>query len=767
MLLEYILIAFILAALSPFLFRITRDATGWILAILPASLTTILLIQMADSSQGQVQQISYRWIPSLDISLSFYIDGLSGLFLLLISGIGMFILIYAGGYLKGHPQLGRFYSYVLLFMSAMWGLVAADNLILLFVFWELTSVSSYLLIGFNHDQESSRKAALQALLVTGGGGLALLTGFIFLGMITGSYELSFILNNTQGIFSNPLYMPVLLLILLGAFTKSAQTPFHFWLPSAMAAPTPVSAYLHSATMVKAGIYLLARMTPVLGGTIEWHLIVSFTGVLTMLTGAIMAMVQTDLKRLLAYSTVSALGTITLLIGLNTTMATQAAIVFLIVHSLYKGALFMVAGAIDHETGTRDVTRLGGLIRVMPVTAIAAGLAALSMSGFPPLLGFIGKELIYEAKLQIPNLSFLVIGSGVLANIVNVTVAIIVGIAPFWDEHKISAKNAHEGATALWLGPLVLALAGLMAGLYSEIIGLQIINPAVSAVRAQPTSVQLELWHGINPVLMLSFVTVLAGVILFFIRHPLRAFASRLQPIAQLGPARWYESGLVLILRFADKITRIIQNGNQRSYIVMILSTTIFLVGISFFRNMSFLEKIQITDITYYEWVIATVIIIAGFAVIRSRSRLGGVTALGVIGYSIALLFIIYGAPDLAITQILIETLTVVLFVFAIYHLPRFVNISGIKTRLRDAFIAIVFGGIMSLLVLKSLSADQTRISDFFGENSYVQAFGKNVVNVILVDFRALDTLGEITVLSAAAIGVYALLKLKGKPESDS
>ena len=758
----FIIAALLLALIAPWLYRLISRKTGWVLALLPAALSGSLISIIPDIMQGTPLHQSYSWISSLNISLSFYIDGLSLLFLLLVSGIGVFILIYAGGYLKGHPLLGRFYSYLLLFMAAMWGLLAADNLILMFVFWELTSISSYLLIGFNHEQENSRQAALQALLVTGGGGLALLTAIILIGMVSGTYDISVLFTRPAELVFSRFYLPILILVFLGAFTKSAQTPFHFWLPSAMAAPTPVSAYLHSATMVKAGIYLLARLTPVLGGTDEWHMIVSFTGALTMLTGAIMAIVQTDLKRLLAYSTVSALGTIVLLIGLNTAMSIKAAIVFLIVHSLYKGALFMVAGSIDHETGTRDVTCLGGLIRVMPITAIAAGLAALSMSGFPPLLGFIGKELIYEAKMQLPTLSIFVTITGVLANMVNVTVAIIVGIAPFWDEHKISAKNAHEGAPSLWLGAMILSIIGLVAGLYSDILGEQLISPAVSAVRAELTSIDLKLWHGINPVFMLSVLTVFSGIGLFFARHRLRILAGKLSWLAMAGPTSWYQRSLQTTLKIADRWTRLLQNGSLHSYILIIIIFTLLLFSWSFVRNLEFLKTIRFGHIYAYEWLIAGVILVFIFVVIRSRSRLGGVAALGVIGYSIALIFVFYSAPDLAITQILVETLTVILFVFVVYHLPRFDVLSAPKSRLRDAMIAILFGAFMSLLVLKTLSIYHPSLSDFFGQNSYLKAYGKNVVNVILVDFRALDTLGEITVLSAAALGVYALLKLKSK-----
>ncbi len=757
-----IISVFALAVFAPTLNRIFKKQSGLLFAILPAAICIYWVWQIPVIESGATLRSFTPWIPSLGINLSFYADGLSLLFSILISGIGALVLVYAGGYLKGHPQIGRFYSYMLVFMGAMLGLVISDNFLLLFVFWELTSISSYLLIGFLHKKEESRNKALQALIITGGGGLALLAGIILIGIISGTYEFSDLLGNPDVIKEHMLYIPVLLLVLTGVFTKSAQVPFHFWLPGAMAAPTPVSAYLHSATMVKAGIFLLARMNPLLGSTEAWNYIISIAGVTTMVTGAVMAVVQTDLKRLLAYSTVSALGTIVLLLGLGTVMATKAAIVFLIVHSLYKGGLFMVAGTIDHETGTREVTCLGGLVRFMPVTAAAAGLAALSMSGFPPLLGFIGKELIYEAKLQLPSLSILITLAGVLANVINVTVAIIVGIAPFWDDEKINNQPAHEAPFALWFGPLILALLGLIAGLFSELIGRQLIAPAVTAVRAEETLVRLQLWHGISPVLMLSVATLLTGIGLFIARHPLRRFAHRLKALAVIGPEHIYRSFFDLVLKFAGWQTRVIQNGYHSIYLLVIASAALLLILINFSWSGISFAQISLTDVRYDEVLLVVIMLISGLSVIKMKSRLGGVIALGVLGYSIAMLYVLYGAPDLAITQILVETLTVVLFVFVIYHLPRFTGFSSRTNRIRDGIIAALFGGTMTLLMLKAITMPHTPISTFFAQNSYLQAFGRNVVNVILVDFRSLDTLGEITVLSVAALGVFAMLKLRSK-----
>ena len=377
---------------------------GWLLALIPLAIFVWLLSLQPSIAAGQNIQGRWAWAPSLDIYFSYQIDGLSLLFGLLISGIGALVFVYASGYLAGDRYLGRFYAYLLLFMGAMLGLVFSRNLLMLFIFWELTSITSYLLIGYKHAYASSRAAALQALLVTGGGGLALLAGLLLLGQVGGSLEIGVLAAQRRQIQADALYLPIVLLVLAGAFTKSAQFPFHFWLPNAMAAPTPVSAYLHSATMVKAGIFLMALLTPVLGGTTLWFGLLIATGTVTMVMGAFLAWRQTDLKRILAYTTISALGTLTLLLGIGTPVALKAAMTFLLAHALYKGALFMVAGSVDHQTGTRDIERLGGLGRAMPVTAAAAILAGLSMSGLPPLTGFISKELFYESTLYAPTLN---------------------------------------------------------------------------------------------------------------------------------------------------------------------------------------------------------------------------------------------------------------------------------------------------------------------------------------------------------------------------
>lgn len=764
-----VLIALIVTSVcAPWVYQKGSDKAAWLLSLVPFSLFAYGISLAPHIISGGTVHNSWNWIPSLGIELSFYVDGLSLLFFLLITGIGGFVVIYAGAYLKGHPQLGRFYTTLLIFMTAMVGLVVSDNLLLLFVFWELTSISSYLLIGFKHESEEARKSALRALIITGSGGLSLLAGVILLGHVGGSYQFTELLKQTDSIHQSPLYLPILVLILVGAFTKSAQFPFHFWLPGAMVAPTPVSSYLHSATMVKAGFFLLARLTPILGITDAWHTFVIGIGTITMVLGAIMAVAQTDLKKLLAYSTISALGTLFLLIGINTELSIKAAVLFLIIHSLYKGALFMVAGTVDHEVGTRDVRSLDGLLRMMPFVAIAASLAAFSMSGLPPLLGFIGKELIYEAKIQAPGIYQWVLPLAVLANALNVAIALIVGVRPFLGNPKSQVSESHRIPVGLWLGPIVFAVTSLILGIFpSWINGLS--NAAATAVRAEVTEVKLALWHGINPVLLLSIFTVILGVAIFGIREKLRKIREENRELKKWGPKQFYENSFEGVLKFAKQHTDWLQNGSLGFYITVIMGSTVLLLGITLF-NVSHLDDFQtnFSEAQLHEWAIAVCILAAALFVLFSESRLNSAIVMGVIGYGVALVFVLYSAPDLAITQILVETLIVILFVSVVYFLPKYKSLLKPSVKWLNAGIALAFGGIMTLVTLKASNVQlHDPISEFFAENSLSEAFGRNVVNVILVDFRAMDTLGEIAVLGIAALGVYALLQWKITQKEES
>ena len=754
-------LTFALAVVAPWLHRLLRGLTGWGLGIFAAFVAIFFALQAPQAAAGRVLYQTVEWVPSLGINLSLACDGLAVVFSLLISGVGSLVFVYANGYLKGHEQLGRLFSYLLMFMGAMLGLVLSSNLVCLFVFWELTSLSSYLLIGFSHDSPKSRAAALQALLVTGGGGLSLLAGVILLGTVAGTFELRELADHSERIVGHEAYPAILCLILLGAFTKSAQFPFHFWLPGAMEAPTPVSAYLHSATMVKAGIYLLARLTPVLGGTSQWNISLLSVGTVTMLVGAILAMREQDLKRILAFSTVSALGTLVMLLGYGSEDAATAAIVFLLVHSFYKGALFLVAGAIDHEAGTRMIGELGGLARRMPITAIAAVVAAASMAGLPPLFGFIGKELVYEVSTHAPVYSLLLSASAVLANGIMFAIAAVVALGPFFGSATSAASRAHEAPASLWLGPALLGAFSVALGLFPNAIADSMVRPAVESVVGDSVEVKLALWHGWNTVLALSGLTMLCGVAFYIARGGISRRLTKLEPLLRYGPQRWYEgllSGMVAVARLQ---TRILQNGILGLYMVVILLTSTVLVIGTLALQQQWQFAPQGSSLSVFELIIAVLILLASILAATTGSRLTAVAAMGAVGYGMAILFVLFGAPDLAMTQFAIETLTVVVFLFVMTRLPQFAKLSSTTARFRDAVVATLSGGAMTILVLLILSEPlQSRVSPYYLNESYLSAHGRNVVNVILVDFRGLDTLGEITVLGIAATGAYALLKLR-------
>ena len=763
---------FALALLAPWVGRAVRGAAGPLFALYPAAAALFFASRAGQIAQGRPVTASLDWVPSLGVNLAFHVDGLALLFALLICGIGALVLIYAGGYLRGHPGLPRFYAFLLLFMGAMLGLVLAGNVLTLFVFWELTSISSYLLIGFDHERRAARSAALQALLVTGGGGLALLIGLLLLGQVAGTYDLPELLGRGDAVRGDALYLPILLLVLAGAFTKSAQFPFHFWLPGAMEAPTPVSAYLHSATMVKAGVYLLARLSPGLGGTEPWLWIVTGAGLATTLVGGFLALYRTDLKQILAYSTVSALGTLVLLLGLGTERAAKAAMVFLLAHALYKGAMFMIAGAVDHETGTRDVERLGGLRRAMPVTAWIALLAAVSLAGFGPVFSFIGKEMLLEAVLESPA-RLLLAPAAVIAGALFVAVAGIVGVRPFFiGTLKETPKHPHEAPPSLWLGPALLAVLGLVLGLFPRIVSRSLVAPAAASVLGRAEPVDLALWHGINAALGLSVVSVAVGLLLYRGWAALRHTTTGVERFFAWGPVRFYNLGLDALNRIARAQTRLIQNGNLRHYLLTIMGTTAVLVlgtlaSDALARPFPAPRDGLWADLRAYEALIAVLILAAAITAVRMPHRLGAVAALGVVGYGVALLYILFGAPDLAMTQFMIETLTVLLFVFVFYHLPRFGTLSSRPAHVRDALVALAFGGMITALILAAAAVPPDLVlTPYFAENSRPLAHGRNIVNVILVDFRGIDTLGEITVLAIAAVGVHALLKLRpgGRPD---
>jgi multicomponent Na+:H+ antiporter subunit A len=586
----------------------------------------------------------------------------------------------------------------------------------------------------------------------------MLAGLIMLYIITGSFEMGNWMANAGEIQNHPFAIPAFLLLVVGAMTKSAQFPFHFWLPNAMKAPTPVSAYLHSATMVKAGVFLLFRLFPILGGMSLWSSVLIPVGALTIITGSLLAMGQSDLKRLLAYSTVSALGIMVLLIGIGSPLSIKTALVFLLVHAMYKGSLFLVAGGIDHATGTRDVRVLGGLSRNLPLTSTAAVLAGLSMAGLPPLAGFAAKELIYETTLA--DTASLALTVLLLAgNLVNILVAGWISWSVFFGKARGDIHSHHESIN-LYLPPLLLAFSGLFSGIWITETGTGIITPALAAVLQKSYPVKLSLWHGFTPMFYLSLLTLLLGFVLAYKRHVIQNCMEKICHLLEpVGPSNLYNRTIKAIISFANFQTSVLQNGYLRVYIMVILFTTFILtIGTMVFHLSPF--PIQIWSIPrFYDVILLGIIITASIKVTLSNSRLTTIALLGSIGYCIAILFLLYSAPDLAMVQFSIETLVVILFILALYKLPKFSQLSSTPVRIFNLVIAIIGGGMMTFLMLLASSHPiESSLSTFFMENSYLAAKGRNVVNVILVDFRGFDTMGEISVLGIAAIGVYALIR---------
>jgi len=758
------LLPFIGAIFAAWASTFNRLASAWVAAAVTLLVMGFLAPSVQQVFAGETIIQSWSWIPAIGLDFAYRLDGLALLFAILILGIGLLIIMYARYYLDAKDCMGRFFAYLLIFMGSMLGIVLSENLIQLLVFWELTSLSSFLLISYWQYREDAREGALMALVITGGGGLALLAGVLLLGHIVGSYNLSDVLAAGDLVRSHELYFPTLVLILLGVFTKSAQFPFLFWLPHAMAAPTPVSAYLHSATMVKAGIFLLARFFPVLSGPPEWFWLVGGAGLITLLVGAYMALFKHDMKGLLAYSTISHLGLITLLFGFGTKLGAVAAIFHIINHATFKASLFMVAGIIDHETGSRDMRKLNGLFKYMPHTAILAIIASAAMAGVPLLNGFLSKEMFFEQTLMATYQTPLIWILPVL-----VTVAAVFAVAyslrfihdVFFNGEPIDLpKTPHEPPRFMKIPVDLLVLLCLAVGIIPLVVVAPILAVAVEgSLQAAPPEYSLAIWHGFNLPLMMSVLALVLGVVVYIFRE--RLFAWHDRRIAHLDARIIYHFILNSIYKLATAITRRFDKGSLQSAISWIFGAA-FVAGLIGFMSVSspVFGQRELLPIGGLSLLATAIVILASImSVVLHHKRLVAVVMVSVIGLAVTLIFVKFSAPDLALTQLSVEIVTIVLLLLALYFLPQTSPREVGRLHIsRDVIISVLSGAGIMVLSLAVMTRDFAPISDFFLVNAVPGGGGTNVVNVILVDFRGTDTLGEIVVLALAGLGIYALLQ---------
>ncbi|MBG9816502.1 Na+/H+ antiporter subunit A [Bacillus safensis] len=787
-----ILSPFLLAFVVPFLYKyVRRIHTGWFVLILPILLFTYFIQMIHITSNGRTLFSQAEWIPSLGMNFTVYVDGLSLLFALLITGIGSLVVLYSIFYLsKEKEQLGSFYTYLLMFMTAMLGVVLSDNMVVLYLFWELTSISSFLLIGYWYKRERSRYGATKSLLITVFGGLAMLGGFILIYLITDSFSIREAVNQLQLIMASPYFIPAMILILLGAFTKSAQFPFYIWLPDAMEAPTPVSSYLHSATMVKAGIYLVARFSPIFAISEVWFWTISIVGLVTLFWGSFHAVRQNDLKAILAYSTVSQLGMIMLMLGVGAAAihennpaffgaAVLAAIFHLINHATFKGSLFMAAGIIDHETGTRDIRKLGGLMTIMPITFTITLIGTFSMAGLPPFNGFLSKELFFTSMIRISDISFTDVSTwgaifpalAWLASVFTFIYSMMLLFKTFRGRLNVDQleKKPHEAPIGMLIPPIILAALVVTFFFFPNILAYSVIEPAMAAIIPEAIetgsrfSVKIEAWHGFQPELYMTIGVVVLGTIGYLT-------LSKWRPMYNIFKEKWsfnalYDRSLIGLEKGSYRLTNSYMTGFLRDYLVYVFGFMIIVIGGVMFYQQAFSFKTdQAASIGTYEMILSLVMVAATIATVFASSRLTAIIALGVMGYTLSLFFVIFRAPDLALTQLIIETISVALFLLCFYHLPKLsLKQKTRRFKMTNFIISLGVGVVVTCLAFASTSQQSLdTISTYFIENSYKLAGGDNIVNVILVDFRGFDTLFEITVLAIAALGIYGLLKTQTK-----
>lgn len=751
-----------LGSLVP-IFAVRWGRTGCAIAtaLAPALALAYLLSHVNSVFAGDTLSFAMPWIPALGLEVAFRLDGLALLFALLILGIGLLVILYARYYLSKQDQMDRFYAYLMLFMTAMLGIVLSNNMLQLWFFWELTSLTSFLLISYWHHRSDARKGARMALAVTGAGGLALLAGIVMIGQVVGSYSLDAVLLSGDLIRESDHYLPILILVLLGAFTKSAQFPFYFWLPHAMAAPTPVSAYLHSATMVKAGIFLLARLYPVLSGTDAWFLIVSITGLLTLLIGAYMALFKHDLKGLLAYSTVSHLGLITLLLGMGTKLSAVAAVFHIINHATFKASLFMAAGIIDHEAGSRDMRQLNGLWKYMPQTAALAMVASAAMAGVPLLNGFLSKEMFFAETLHqstLGSISWMVPVFATLGAAFSVAYSVRFIHDVFFNGEPIDLpKTPHEPPRFMRVPVEILVALCVLVGIFPNLMVGDLLAAASRAVLAGDLpKYGLYLWHGFNLPLLMSGLAMVGGVIIYWNRNRLFHFQNY---FPEQNASQLFDDAIKKVRDLARALLAWLDDSSTQRSVFWVLLMAFALTILPLMELNSTVGLRPQIPVDAMMIAGATLLCVAAIAtVIWHHMRLLALLLLSIIGMIVSISFALFSAPDLALTQLSVEVVTIVLLLLALYFLPQQVrNYSSPSRIVRDLSLAALLGGVIGTITYAMLTRPLDSISGYFVDNAKTLGGGTNIVNVILVDFRGFDTFGEITVLAIAALGIYKLI----------
>lgn len=774
MLLGLVLLPFAAAFLIPLLSKILKDKVGYAAVLVPLALFASFLSLLPKVNAGQTVAFSYPWIPHLGIDLAVRLDGLSMLFVLLISGIGLAVMIYSIFYLHHNERLGNFYTFIMLFMGAMLGVCTSTNLVCMYLFWELTSVSSFLLIGFWYEKENPRLGAQKALLLTMAGGFSMLAAIFMIGHVAGSFAIDDLLLSADVLQASPLYPAMVILLLIGAFTKSAQVPFHIWLPTAMEAPTPISCYLHSATMVKAGIYLIARMTPVLGGTALWGGIITVVGLSSLLFGSLMAIRQFDMKGILAYSTISQLGLIIALFGFGTEAAIAGGLFHLLNHSAFKGSLFLMTGVVDHQTGTRDVRLLHGLAKVMPLSALVACIGGFSMAGLPPFSGFLSKEMFMEAAAEahssnlafMGDLAYLIPFVAVVASIFTFVYSVALFCKIFRGEKVTTTtpKYPKEGS----LGMLIPALALVSLNIIIAVVPNQtynlLVKGAVQSVARVAYDAHIAFWHGVTPALIMTSIVVALGLLVY------RAYdwVKNLFLSYQLnhGAEAAYQKFLHGFPGFVGKMMDGHVNGRLSDYVAgTFLGALLLILGpMIYFNVWSMIDLSDLAPVDMLEITLAVVAALAALAVATFKRRIWAILALSVVGFCVSFYFVIMRAPDLALTQLMVETISTVLYLLVLYKLPYGMIPDNPPTPNGRRTINALIGCLVGLVAFTVSMLGQgckyfDTIAWYYNENSKILGGGNNIVNVTLVDFRGFDTMGEITVLSLAAIGVYIMIKL--------